>query len=144
MLPQWALGFDSGPITFPDPTPVGGWSKLYLNEMGQYTFTGGFHDSGAVSFNDSLLWVLRTNSGTAFTFAHTGQVFGTFEPGSRDDNWTTQGVNPAIAASWSELVGASWQWKAHVDWNLKGLFDEIQSAIGIIKQVIAVVGPLLA
>jgi hypothetical protein len=130
---------------FYNGVPVGGWAYLTVNPDGSYRFQGHFHDSGGTSYTVGLVWILNSSTGTAFTFATPGSVHGTFDSGSRDYDWDNQGVNPALADAWDDLsAGCTQKWSAQANIDLGGIFKSIETAVGAIAQVIAVVGPLLA
>jgi hypothetical protein len=141
-------------ITFPDPTSVGGWSDLTLNEDGSYKVGAHLHDSGVPDYNVAVAWAVRDNTGVVYTFASTGGVQGTqsgFSP-NRDWDWPspTTGANPAIASAWSNIPppGAAWVCKSTANFDVVALLNEIvsdiQKVVGIVVKVIAVVGPLVA
>ena len=45
---------------------------------------------------------------------HQGKTHGTFDSGSRDDDWAINQHNDLIAAKWeSEFSQAKWRWAAH-------------------------------
>jgi hypothetical protein len=135
------LELDSGYITFSGGVPVGGYSHLTVFPNGAYSFTGHFHDSGATSYDMALVWVIRSGSGSAFTFAHSGRVHGTFESGSRDFDWGDSGTNPALAAAWEDISrnGFQWRWDASANFDLGALIDEAVKRVGQVASVIAIV-----
>lgn len=134
--------FNTGYITFDGGCPVGGWATLTLYEDGSCTFSGSFHDSGAPSYNDDFGWVIVDAAGTAYTFSHQGHLAGTFEPGSRDDSWTTSGKNAAIANGWANLCKQwTYHWVAGVNWDVQAA---INSAVTALKDVGTVVAAVVA
>jgi hypothetical protein len=142
-LPTQLGPWDTGYITFDGGVPVGGSAQLVLYQNGGYSFSGNFHDSGFPSYTDSLVWGVLDSQGTLFTFAHSGEMYGTFQSGSRDDSWNNQGFNPAIAGAWVDLcAGWSWHWEAGVNWDLgplESLLQNIIKAAQVVVQVISVV-----
>jgi hypothetical protein len=136
MLGPW----DTGYITFSGGTPVGGYSQLTLHRNGAYNFSGHFHVSGAPSYNTGLAFAVRSGNGTVYTFAHRGRVHGTFEAGSRDDDWGDSGVNPALAAGWVDLSNWwSYHWNAAVNIDIGSLIGSAVQAVGWAATVIAIV-----
>ncbi len=134
------LGPWNGSITFSGGVPVGGWTNLTLFSDGSYNFSGHFHVSGAPSYNTALVWGIKSGAGTIYTFAHQGRVHGTFEPGSRDDDWGNSGNNPALAAGWADLwANWSWRWEARVNMDLGPLLDDVKNAMGVAGAIIAIV-----
>ena len=135
----------TGTISFNNGVPVGGWSTLTLYRSGDYNFSGHFHDAGAPSYNDDMLWVVVDSTGTALTFKHSGHMNGTFESGSRDDDWSNAGHNQNIANAWPALSnGYHWRWQANVNWDataaLNSLIEAIKAAGTVITTVVAIVG----
>jgi hypothetical protein len=128
------------PIVFGGGVPVGGSAQLTLYENGAVNFTGHFHNSGAINFNDSCVMAVRASDGTVYTFSHKGSVGGTFGSGSRDDDWGDNPTNSAIAAGWANLAaGWSWQGSAAAGADVGGLVDEVVKAFGTVTSVVAVV-----
>ena len=131
--------WQTGNISYPSGVPVGGYASLTLRSDGTYEFTGHFHDSGAPSYDDHFAWGVRASDGFAFTFAHRGHMAGTFEAGSRDDDWNVTGYNTDIAAHWDALQGWNWQWRADVNWDVVGDLTRIIDALKQVGQVVAVI-----
>ena len=131
--------WQTGNISYPSGVPVGGYASLTLRSDGTYEFTGQFHDSGAPSYDDHFAWGVRASDGFAFTFAHRGHMAGTFEAGSRDDDWNVTGYNTDIAAHWDALQGWNWQWRADVNWDVVGDLTRIIDALKQVGQVVAVI-----
>lgn len=129
--------WNTGPIVFGGGTPVGGWGQLTLFSNGAYNFSGHFHDSGATSYDTALVLAVKSWSGTVYTFAHKGRVHGTFEAGSRDDNWGDSGTNPALAQGWGDLW-ASWRWEARTNLDIGPIISDVLQAIGAAGSVIAI------
>jgi hypothetical protein len=120
--------WDTGPIVFADGIAVGGYANLTLHQNGAFNFSGHFHVSGAISYNDSFVWAVRDSNvpTTVYVFAHQGRLHGTFEAGSRDDDWGRSEINPALAAGWSALErGLSWRWEARVNADFGVFLDDI-------------------
>jgi hypothetical protein len=128
-----AIGFDDA--------PVGGWSSLSIWPNGAFNFSGHMHDSGAPSYDYGVVWVFSSLSGTAFVFANKGRLHGTFEAGSRDDDWNQSGTNSVIADAWDDIsAGYHWQCSAEVNMDLGQLIDSMVKATGDVMKVVAVVG----
>jgi hypothetical protein len=131
---------DTGSIVFGGGVPVGGFSHLSLFPNGAVSFTGHFHDSGAPSYDVSLVWALKSSTGTAFTFAKQGRVHGTFEAGSRDFDWGDSPTNAALAAAWADIsAGYTWVWRAAANVDIGQLVDAGVKALGQVATVIAVI-----
>jgi hypothetical protein len=123
--------------------PVGGWSNLSLWPDGAYQFSGHLHVSGAPSYDDSVVWVVASCAGTAFVFSHTGRLHGTFEKGSRDDDWGDTGTNQAIADAWDDLSNC-WQYECTfaVNADIGELIDAATSALGVGGKVVTIVSSM--
>ncbi len=134
------LDYNFSPIVFDNGVPVGGFAHLTIRQDGTYVFSGHFHDSGATAYSTSLVYVVKDTRNQAYTFAHSGSVAGTFESGSRDDDWNVSGVNPAIAANWASLVGGSSSSKASANLDIAALGSAVLTALGVIVKVITVAG----
>jgi hypothetical protein len=134
------LHFDVDSIVFDEGVPVGGFAHLTLRQDGSFTFSGHFHDSGAVEFNVSLVWGVKDAANQLYTFQHSGHVAGTFEPGSRDDDWSVDGRNDAIAQHWTALAaGSTSTLKASTSLDLVNLTNSVIGAAGLVLAVVAIV-----
>lgn len=129
-------------ITFNNGVPVGGSASVKMWPDGNFQFAGHLHDSGAPSYNDTVLFAVTGRNGYVLAFSHRGHMAGTFEPGSRDDDWNNSGHNQYIATHWNEFVGAGWTARANTSFDVAALWGSIKSAIGYIKDVVVVVGTL--
>ena len=67
------LELDTGGIIFGGGVPVGGYSRLSVFANGAFSFNGHFHDFGTPPYDVALVWVLKSSTGTAFTFSHKGR-----------------------------------------------------------------------
>ncbi len=137
------LDFDWNPIVFGTGIAVGGWSHLTIRQDGTYTFSGHFHDSGAFEYNMKLVWGVKNNTPDKldlYTFQHSGHVSGTFESGSPDDNWTTDGQSDLIKTNWAGIVAADLApASATASGDFTALVNEIIGAAGTVLGVIAIV-----
>ncbi len=134
------VDLDTGYITFDNGVPVGGFSHLTIYSDGSYAFTGHYHVSGAPSYSFGLVWVIKDSQGRPFSFSHGGRLHGTFESGSRDDDWAFTGTNQDLARFWPDIAnGYSWQWNSAVNIDLNALLNSTLEAIGTVLAVIAVV-----
>jgi hypothetical protein len=135
-----ALDFNFAPIVFSSGIAAGGYAHLALRQDGTYTFSGHFHDSGGAAYKTALAWVVKDLAGQAYTFQHAGSIAGTFESGSRDDNWNINGSSGAIADGWANIAGGAVQRaQANVDTDLTSLLSTVKTAISVAGAVIAVV-----
>jgi hypothetical protein len=101
-------------VTFGAGVAVGGWFDLALTSHGDISFSGHFHDSGADSYDMTLVVVLMTPDGLAYSVTHQGRTHGTFDPGSRDDDWAVNAQSVLIAANWdNQFALAGWRWNAY-------------------------------
>jgi hypothetical protein len=134
------LGPWNASITFSGGVPVGGRANLVIFSNGAYNFSGHFHVSGAPSYTTAIVWALKSGDGTTYLFTHSGRVHGTFESGSRDDNWNISNTNPALAAGWNALTkNWTYKWEAKVNIAIGPIVDEVKQIIGAVGTVVAIV-----
>jgi hypothetical protein len=124
-LPEMIGPWNTGPIVFDEGGAIGGWAEVTLQRDGRFEFRGHLHDSGAASYNTSVVMVVRAGDGHVYTFAHAGATHGTsFAAGSRDDDWDNAGQNDELAANWGGLVANwGWNWSAVVNTDWQALLD---------------------
>jgi hypothetical protein len=135
-----AVDFNFSPITFPSGVAAGGFAHLTLRQDGSYAFSGHFHDSGGAAYSTALVWVVKDLANQAYTFKHTGRIAGTFESGSRDDNWNVSAVSGAIADNWAAIAAApASHVEARADFDVNSLLKEAETVAGVIAQVVAIV-----
>jgi uncharacterized membrane protein len=134
------LDFDWNPIVFGGGVPVGGYSHLTIRKDGSYSFTGHFHDSGGTEYNMALAWVVADSENRGYSFEHQGHVAGTFESGSRDDNWQVDGQNDAIAENWASIVARDQaSGEANANGDLTALINSLIGTLGTVLGIIAIV-----
>jgi hypothetical protein len=131
--------FDTGRISFSNGVPVGGSGHLALFSDGTYSFNGHFHVSGAPSYNYGLVLVVADVHNRPITFAHTGRLHGTFESGSRDDNFAGTANNAMISQLWNSGLGTSWYWRANTNINVLAAINSVIQAAGYVAAVAAIV-----
>src|SRR5262249_7770501 len=77
-------------------------------------------------------------------FTHKGHMAGTIERGSRDSDWAVNGQNPDIAKHWDSLrAGSTGFGYARTSLDLGPIVVDVKQGIGAVRDVIAVVGPIL-
>jgi len=134
---------NTGYITFNGGVPVGGFAQLTLFESGNFNFNGHFHVSGAPSYNVGFAVGVRSSRGVLYTFLKSGHVAGTFEPGSRDFDWSVQEFRAVIHEDWPNLaVNSTWWWNAKVNWDPLAILNTVKtlaSTVGAVASVIALV-----
>jgi hypothetical protein len=119
---------------------AGGNAHLTLRSDGSYTFSGHFHDSGAAEYSTALAWAVKDSQNRVYTFQHAGHIAGTFESGSREDNWTVDSRNDQIAANWANLgAGATGTARADVNTDLVNLTNGLIGVVGLVVGVIGIV-----
>jgi hypothetical protein len=133
------IDVDTGPITFRNGVPVGGHAQLSLFSDGTYAFSGHFHVSGAPSYNYALAIVVADRNGRPIPFAHGGRLHGTFESGSRDDDWAKTDREGMISQLWGAGLGASWRWTANVNIDVRAAINSAIQAAGYVAAVAAVI-----
>jgi hypothetical protein len=141
-LPEMLGPWNTGPIVFDDGVALGGWAEVTLHRDGRFEFRGHLHDSGAASYNTSVVVVVRAGDGHIYTFTHTGVAHGTFGAGSRDDDWDNAGQNDELAANWAGLVSNwAWHWSAAANTDWQALLD---SALKAAEDALKVAGVVIA
>ena len=134
------LDFDHNPIVLDGGVPVGGSTHLTIRQDGSYTFSGHLHDSGATEYNVAVVWVVKDSQNIAYTFQHAGHVSGTFEPGSRDDDWTVDSHDDRITNNWVNLgVAAIGVAGTHAKIDVVNLTNSVIGTIGTVLGVVAIV-----
>jgi hypothetical protein len=89
------------------------------------------------------VWVVASTKGTAFVFQHQGRMHGTFESGSRDNNWNDANQNKAIADAWNDLsAGYSHNWEASVNGDIGQLLDAATKAVGAAGKVVTIISSM--
>jgi hypothetical protein len=134
------LNFDFSPIVLNGGVPVGGFSHLTVREDGSFTFSGHLHDSGATEFNVSVAVALKDSQNQVYTFQHSGHVSGTFESGSRNDDWTVDSRNDQIADNWAYLAaGSTAQARTEANVELVNVTNSLIGTLGTVLGVVAIV-----
>lgn len=132
---------NTGYITFSGGVPVGGFSQLTLFQSGHFNFNGHFHVSGAPSYNVGFAVGVRSQRGVLYTFLRSGHLAGTFEPGSRDFDWSVQELRDVVREDWANIaVGSTWWWNAKVNWDPLAILSSIKTlaeTVGAVGQVVA-------
>jgi hypothetical protein len=124
-------------LTFDGGVPVGGFAHLSLFKSGNCRFTGHFHDSGGTEYNMAVVVTVKDSAGMLYTIPHQGHVSGTFQPGSRDDDWDISVQDDRVANRWSFLAAGS---TAHLNKDAHGdLVNLTNTAIGAAGLVIGVI-----
>jgi hypothetical protein len=127
----------TGPIVFHNGVPVSGWAGLRLFADGRYDFSGHIQDSGFPSYDHAMLWIVRSNRGTAFLFRRAGRLHGTTEAGGREDDWNETGRHIQLANAWNDLcAGYSWHWEVAINMGLDELLEQAEAVVGIVKDMI--------
>ncbi len=93
-----------------------GNATLTIHSNGKFEYKGGVHDFGAGADYFTLdAYPTAPAAGTRGPiFDGHGQVFGTFEPGSRDSNWDATGVDSEIIANWQAIQSGGITFRLHV------------------------------
>jgi cytochrome c5 len=135
-----SLDFDFNPIVFGGGVPVGGNSHLTIRQDGSFTFSGHFHDSGATEYNVALVWAVKDSQNMVYTFQHSGHVSGTFESGSRNDDWAVDSRNDNIASRWANIAaGSIGEARADANIDLINLTNSLIGTLGTVLGVVAIV-----
>jgi hypothetical protein len=134
---------DTGYITFGGGVPVGGYSQLTLFQSGHFNFNGHFHVSGAPSYNVAYAVGVRSQRGVLYTLLVSGHLAGTFEPGSRDFDWSKQELREVVREDWGNIaVNSTWWWNARVNFDPLGVLETVKTLAGTVGAVASVVALL--
>lgn len=101
------MDFDFMSLVFAYGVSVNGSSHLTIREDGSYTFSGHLHDSSATGYNVSVVCTLEDSQNMAYTFQHSGYVYGALDSGSSNDDWTIDSQNNSIADYWANIGAGS-------------------------------------
>jgi hypothetical protein len=131
-------------FTFPDGVALGGSAAVTFNEDGSGTFSGSFHDSGALSYDVGVAVAIKDAKGWTYTATVYPHVNGTFEGGSRDCTWnwsfsTDPATIAAIKANWSDLCFGCVEAKFTAQQGVDG-FSLLPNLLIGVGQVISLVG----
>lgn len=143
------LIFDSGFVT--TPIHLGGSYKLILNDAGEYTFSGHFHNSGITNIDYVLAVVVMAPSGspnaTGFTFGHSGHTDGDLGIDvNNNDDFVQTGFRQEVKDRWKELSMAAFIGKVQAKDTLVGGIPEIFEDLakeGVKKLVLGAVSYVL-
>ena len=94
--------FDSGQVN--SDLAQNGNVQLVIQRNGTCTFSTHVHDSGASDIDYAMVAILATSAGDRFSFAHKGKIHGII--GNRDDDLSTPGQDPALAAAFNDIVAS--------------------------------------
>jgi hypothetical protein len=94
------------PLVTVDGVALGGHHKVTLLPDGRWHYEGHFRATGWPSYKASVAARVTGSDGTVLVFAASGEVFGTNEPGDREDPWDQTGTNPLIRYQWAGLKHA--------------------------------------
>lgn len=126
-----SLDFDRNPIEFREGIAAGGSAHLTFRQDGSYTFFGHFHDSGSIEYNVSMVWAVKDSQNYAYTIPHSAHINGTFESGSRDDDWRIDSHHDSIANNWVSLAaGSTDHVEASASGDLTGLTNLALAGVG--------------
>src|SRR5262249_17954283 len=103
--------FNSGELT---ASTVSAWCQLQLWSDGRVSFTAHAHESGAISHHYDIAMVIQgalpdpdvPNEKIPIIVEHMGIVHGTFDLGSRDDDWHAEAIDTAIRDHWAAVSSA--------------------------------------
>ena len=84
---------------------------------------------------------VRSQRGVLYTFLRSGHLAGTFEPGSRDFDWSVQELRDVVREDWANIsVGSTWWWNAKVNWDPLAILSTIKTlaeTVGAVGSVVA-------
>lgn len=139
----WSVGGQTTPAT------LGGWAQFWANSDGFWSFRGHVHDSGFFDLFYASLAVLDLGDPTvsAKVFQKDGSVTGTGNPfGSRDDDWTQEGVDSSIADNWNVVKNAIVHFRLHASAEVFDVLEVVLAPflaeIGVVKFLIKQAGEI--
>jgi hypothetical protein len=94
------------PLVTADGVALGGHHKVTIFRDGRWQYQGYFRATGWPSYTASVAARVTGTDGTVLVFAASGEVFGTNEPGDREDAFDQGGTNPLIRYEWAGLKHA--------------------------------------
>jgi hypothetical protein len=85
---------------------VEGWSEWYFNDAGFWHYRGHMHNAGFWGQEYELKVALDFGGPIPFADVQRGDVGGTLDFESRDDDWSRSGYDPRISANWPGIRGS--------------------------------------
>jgi hypothetical protein len=142
-LPTQLGPFNWNPIGF-SGTDCHGQMQVTLYSNGGYNFNGSFTDPDIYDLDDSLVFMIVSNSGVLYTFQHSGSMHGWgdrwIEGGSETDSWSNTGTNAAIQGGWADLC-AGWRWQANagVNFDIGSLYNDVKAIVSAVETIVQIV-----
>ncbi|PEY91040.1 hypothetical protein CN353_23500, partial [Bacillus cereus] len=104
----------TGDFRFGSNNILSGNSNLVIQRNGWFTIRGNFHNSGAPSHGYTFVWAVSAGD-TVYVFAHKGLLHGSFDTGSRNDNWFWSDIIPMNDRIWDKMQLGRNRWRAASD-----------------------------
>lgn len=83
---------------------------------------------------------VKDSANIAYTFQHQGHVSGTFESGSRDDDWSNEGQNADLAKNWQNFTtGTQARLEASAKLDMVNLTNSVIGTLGTVLGIVAIV-----
>ena len=126
-----------------DVGSIQGPVSVTMKSDGSYDFNGQLNNSAYLPYNFSVLFVLKSKSGTAFTFAVSNSISAGLPLSNNNYQWDNNGNNGKIKDVWGDLqAGYTAYYKAAASVDISTLWNDLQTAIGVVSTVVAVTGSL--
>jgi hypothetical protein len=118
-----------------------------ITKDGSFNFTGQLNSSCWGPYNVSLAVTLTSKSGTTFVLAENSGIGAGSGPASlganNNLNWDNNGTNSTIAAVWGDLQAeCRGYYDANVNVNITEIWNDLQTAVGDVSKVVALVGAI--
>ena len=109
-----------------DGIPISGWVEMILQSNGNYTFHGSMRATGGPSYDYGLQVFVKAADDIILTAFHSGNIYGTDTPGSRDDPWEENLNSALIKSEWVSIRNnpvIQYQFNASMEGILGTLWD---------------------
>ena len=112
-------------IDFNGGTNVDGWVRLVISSSGAWSFRGHFNSAGPLTYNIGYTGLVAIPNGRGFAFQAKGKAEGWVDGGD-DFNFDRAGVDPDIAANWSQIrTSGEWSARARTSLDVGRLLSDL-------------------
>jgi hypothetical protein len=126
-----------------DVGSIQGPVSVTMKSDGSYDFNVQLNNSAFLPYNFSVLVVLKSENGTAFTFAVSNSIGAGIPFSNNNFLWDNNGNNGTIKNVWGDLqAGCTYYYKAAASVDISTLWEDLSAAIGVVSTVVSVVGSL--
>jgi hypothetical protein len=112
-------------IDFNGGTNVDGWVRLMISSSGAWSFRGHFNSAGPLTYRVGYTSLVAIPNGRGFVFQAKGTAEGWIDGGD-DFNFDRAGVDPDIAANWSQIrTSGEWSARARTSLDVGRLLSDL-------------------